>query len=399
MIADLHCHYPMHLLEKEAPPDVTLKPLVRVRHRPWLEKLRAAILSVAARLVNFRHFWDAWRVNLDRLERGDVRLVFSVLYVPDAEMDSDQWPGGEPADHYFGELIERLEQVEREVGRIDSDQTRHLIVKRPPDLEAVVASKRVGIIHCVEGGFHLGRTLSEIDERVAMLAERGVVYITLAHLFWRQVATNVPAIPFFSDRLYDRLFPQPAGAGLTELGRAAVRAMYEHRVLIDLSHMRQDAIDETFELLEELDHEHGAKPSEFPLIATHAGFRFGAQAYMLSPETIGRIAGRDGVIGLIMARHQLNDGLPDVATDDLERTVQTIRSHIDKIHQHAGSHHHVGIGSDLDGFIKPTVGGIEYADDLGKLAGPLQAAYPDDAEAILCGNAMRVLGRALAARG
>jgi len=25
MVADMHCHYPMHLLEKEIPPDTALK--------------------------------------------------------------------------------------------------------------------------------------------------------------------------------------------------------------------------------------------------------------------------------------------------------------------------------------------------------------------------------------
>ena len=31
------------------------------------------------------------------------------------------------------------------------------------------------------------------------LAAHGVAYITVAHLFWRGVATNAPAIPFLPD--------------------------------------------------------------------------------------------------------------------------------------------------------------------------------------------------------
>ena len=64
-----------------------------------------------------------------------------------------------------------------------------------------------------------------------------------------------------------------------------------------------------------------------------------------------------------------------------------------------GSNAHVGIGSDLDGFIKPTVAGIDDADDLARLRGPLAEAYPDDFEAILCGNAVRVLRSAYRGRG
>ena len=40
MIADLHCHYPMHLLEEEAPHDVTQKALTQVKERSGLDKLR-----------------------------------------------------------------------------------------------------------------------------------------------------------------------------------------------------------------------------------------------------------------------------------------------------------------------------------------------------------------------
>jgi len=217
-----------------------------------------------------------------------------------------------------------------------------------------------------------------------------VRYVTLAHLFWRQVATNAPAIPFLADKVYNAIFPQPAGAALTDLGEAAVRAMYRERILIDISHMREDAIDETFRLLEELDRQTGADPKAFPVIASHSAFRFGGQAYNLTEETIRRIVARDGVVGLILAQHQLNDGLRDDAKT-LPETVEVLRRHIDAIAAAAGSHAHVGIGSDFDGFIKPTAAGLERIEDLAQLREPLAELYPADVDAILAGNAMRVL--------
>ena len=71
--------------------------------------------------------------------------------------------------------------------------------------------------------------------------------------------------------MYNRIFCQPRGVGLTELGEAAVRAMYEHRVLVDVSHMRAEALRDTFNLLDRLDEESGADPTDFPVIASHAG--------------------------------------------------------------------------------------------------------------------------------
>ncbi len=245
---------------------------------------------------------------------------------------------------------------------------------------------------------HLGADESLIDGRVAELARRGVTYITLAHLFYRGVATNAPALPMLSDRAYNTIFCQPKNGGLSTIGEAAVRAMYKHGVLVDVSHMREDALAETFALLRAIDEETGTDPKDHPVIATHAGYRFGDQAYMLSDDTIREIAARDGVIGLIMAEHQLYDEVDVGDATGFDATLDVVRSHIGAIHGVAGSHAHVGIGSDLDGFIKPTVAGIDNADDLAKFREPLAMEYGPDAAAILGGNAERVLRKALRAR-
>jgi microsomal dipeptidase-like Zn-dependent dipeptidase len=307
-------------------------------------------------------------------------------------MDLDEPYGALPEPGYFPRLVEQLDAVEAELGRLDPGGMRHAVVKSKADLDAAVAANRVAFLHCVEGGFHLGSTPDDVTRHVGELAARGVVYITLAHLFWRRIATNAPAIPFLADPLYNTVFPQPR-EGLTELGVAAVRAMYEHRILVDLSHMRDDALAETLDLLDALDREHGADPTAFPVIASHAGFRFGDQAYNLTPETIRRIAARNGVVGLILAQHQLNDGVRKKDTKTLDESMQVIRQHIDSIRDATGKpgHDHVAIGSDFDGFIKPTMGGIEAAKDLGLLQEPLTNQYSAEAEKILNGNALRVL--------
>jgi microsomal dipeptidase-like Zn-dependent dipeptidase len=173
--------------------------------------------------------------------------------------------------------------------------------------------------------------------------------------------------------------------------------MYRYGVLIDISHMRQAAIDETFALLAELDAQGGNAPGAYPVLATHAGFRFGDHSYMLSPETIGAVAARNGVIGLIMAHHLLNDGLRD-EPGDFATTLHSVRLHVGKLHDVTGSYENVGLGTDLDGFIKPMVGGIENASSLKHLAKALHTAFPEHAEAILYGNALRALRAAYARR-
>jgi membrane dipeptidase len=373
---DLHIHFPMRLLgEVESPRDV-IRGMTNVRGREE-GKVRAAVLAIAARLFNFRDWDGTWRVTPELLRAGDVSIACSVLYRPFSEMDLSEPYAAPPESAYYAKLIELLEATEREVER-----TGGVIVRAAADLER--AAPRY--VHCIEGGFHLGGTPEEITRHVHELADRGVLYITLAHLFWRRVATNAPALPFLPDALYNAVFPQEKGAGLSELGEAAVKAMYERKVLVDISHMRDDAVEETFALIESLDRQTGRDPREYPVIASHSGYRFGGQKYNVSDHTIVRIAARGGVIGLIFAQHQMNDGLRRSETKTLDESMAVLARHIDAI-----GPQHVGLGSDLDGFIKPTLGGIETAADLAALAGAIRARYPDQADDILEGNARRVI--------
>jgi microsomal dipeptidase-like Zn-dependent dipeptidase len=258
-------------------------------------------------------------------------------------------------------------------------------VRDRAELDAALADGATALVHCVEGGFHLGGTVDEVDRNVAELARRGVAYVTLAHLFWRRVAANAPAIPFLPDRLYDLVFPQD-GTALTDLGEAAVRALARERILVDLSHMRPDALGRTLDILDA-----EADPS-LPVVASHAGCRFGGQRYMLDDRAIERIAGRGGVIGLIMAQHQLNDGVRGKDTRTWDESFAVIRRHVDRIHDVTGGYDHVGIGTDFDGFIRPTMAGLETMADLTRLEAALREHYGDEAaERITSGNAIRVL--------
>jgi microsomal dipeptidase-like Zn-dependent dipeptidase len=390
LVADLHVHYPMHVLAGDR--EAALQQMVRVRARDGgLNKLQGAVLWVASRLLNYRSWNAGPRVTLEFLAEGGVRVALSVLYQPFDEMDLDEPYGALPESAYFGRLIEQIEMIEAEVeGRPDA-----VIVHREADLDGALAAEQVALVHCVEGGFHLGATPEQVDGSVRALAGRGVAYVTLAHLFWRRVAANAPALPFLPDWLYHLLFPQKDGVGLTDLGRAAVRAMYRERMLIDVAHMRADSLEQTFALLEELDGESRAAPADHPVISSHGGFRFGKQVYNHNEATVRRIAERGGVIGLIFAQHQLNDGLRK-KTQTLAESLDVIFRHIDRIHEVTGSHRHVAIGSDFDGFIKPTLGGFQRSSDMEELSSALIARYGgQDAERILAGNVLRVLRTAL----
>jgi microsomal dipeptidase-like Zn-dependent dipeptidase len=128
-----------------------------------------------------------------------------------------------------------------------------------------------------------------------------------------------------------------------------------------------------------------------PVLASHCAYRFGAQAYSLDDATIGRIAARDGVIGLILSTYFIADGL-DAEPESFDESFELLCRHVDAIHGVTGSYANVAVGTDLDGFIKPTLPGIGDSAQLGRLGPALEARYgPAAAEAIQSGNAMRVL--------
>ena len=384
MIADLHCHYPMHLLARQSHPHGMAKGL-------WEEvqnRFDEEAVDIAGRVFNNKGYNTGWRVSLEGLVRGRAGIVCSVLYWPEGEFRL----GSHPAPGSFAELRSLLTSVEADLKALDPGAVRHLIVRRASDLDD---QSRIRFVHCVEGGFHLGPDEGAIDAQVRWLDEHGVLYITLAHLFFKGVAANAPAIPPLSDSEFETICPTAPGTGLTAFGKAAVRAMHRHKVLIDISHMRQDAIDDTFTLVEQLDRERGTDPRDFPVLATHVGMRAAnpdVQEYNLSPETAERIQARDGLIGFILAQHQI--GSTATAAD----SQAALRRHIEQLAAVGNGLGSCAIGSDVDGFIKPTLVGFESADDYPVLEGWIRADFPGDAAGVLHDNAARVLRRVLAAR-
>ena len=385
MLIDLHAHYPMRVIG-DVFPDTAYRQLRRARGRPTLrDKVRAVVLHLASMFFSHRNAFSDYRITVEGMREGDVGVAISVLTRPFDEVALGKPYPSPPASEYFKGLLEDWQAVEDEVATHDPAVIR--MVHDRQELDRARADGATALVHGVEGGFSLGDGVGEIAGNVAELRRRGVVYITLAHLLYRHVATNCSALPFLNDARYDRVFPQPKGVGLTERGVAALRAMVEHRVLLDISHMRQAALDQTFMLLDrELDPDCG-----MPVLATHAGYRFGKQQYMLDEPTILQIMRRNGLVGLILAQHQLSDGLRDEPTRTFDDSLDVLFRHVDKIAEITGSHEHVAIGTDFDGFIKPTLSGLETMADLAKLEAALRDRYGQDAELMLSANALRVL--------
>src|SRR6266516_3511417 len=372
----------MHLIPRAETSLVRLI-LSRRERRRWRDRMRGLLTEVGSRLWNYPSPAMGPAVTVPLMRAGDVGAALSVLYVPLDEMDLGKGYGAPPDRDYFPRLVRQLDLVEAHLAEAHDGVVG--VARHPDELDATVAAGRLALVHCVEGGFHLGSTPGEVERNVAQLAERGVAYIGLAHLFWRGVATNVAALPFMPDRVYHLLFPQPE-RGLTVLGEAALRAMVRAGVLVDVTHMSARSFDDTLEVLDELDSERGV-----PAIASHMACRFGDLEYNLTDEQIARIGERDGAMGVILCDHFAKEGLRHRRTRTFEESLEVVCRHVERIREVTGSHRHAAIGSDLDGYIKPTLAGMDDMSAMAPIDAGLRARYGDDAEAICRGNALRVL--------
>jgi len=381
MLIDLHAHYPMHLVPQNE--GTAHRALLRWRDALW----RARLVNFLSRIFNYEGPGRGAGVTIELMKEGDVGVLLSVLHNPFDEMDLSKRYGAPPDGTYLASLLGQLQLVEDSV----ASDSGVAIARSGDELVAALAANRKVLIHCVEGGYHLGGTEEEIRNAVGQLAERGVAYITLAHLFWRDMVTNAPALPFLPDPLYRLIFPQPL-KGLSELGRIAADAMLEHRILIDITHMSSRATAATLDLMDRRD-----AGKEVPVLATHGACRFRRlrrREYNLSDDTIRRIAQRRGLIGIILCPHYILGGGPlrRTQTADFKASVDAVCTHIDHIHEVTKSLDHVGVGSDLDGWIKPALTGLGHLGHMAALQAELRQRYGDaDAEKICSGNAVRVL--------
>ncbi|HTT30061.1 MAG TPA: membrane dipeptidase [Solirubrobacteraceae bacterium] len=376
MLVDLHAHFPMHLLVDEQQ---------RTHERArvwWRQRWQGRVVELISRLANYQGPGDTPSVSEQQMREGEVGVALSMLYQPFDEIDLTESYGAPPRGSYFTDLVDQRQTVEDYV----RDHAGEIAIAHSvSELDALLAGGVPILIHAVEGGFQLGREPAEVRRNVQELAGLGIAYVTVAHLFFRDVATNAPALPFLPDWLYNLAFPQAKGEGLTPLGHAVIDAMVDEGILIDLTHMRTQSIKD---VLAQLDARDPAR--EVPVLATHMAYRFGGLQYAFDDETIKAVAARGGVLGCILCEHFMTSGLS--VASSLEGSLEALCQHIDKIHELTGSYDNIGIGSDLDGYIKPALPGLEDMSRMKELQAHLRARYGDtDAEKICRGNALRAL--------
>ena len=126
--------------------------------------------------------------------------------------------------------------------------------------------------------------------------------------------------------------------GLTDLGPELLREMQRLGILLDLTHLSDQAFWESLEYYEGL------------VLASHNNCRaLVPHQRQFSDRQLQAIFEHDGVIGVAFDAWMLQPGWVVGQTTNENVSIATVVDHIDHICQLAGNTRHVGIGTDLDG--------------------------------------------------
>lgn len=207
-------------------------------------------------------------------------------------------------------------------------------IKTAQDIQKVIAEGRTGAMLTIENGSVLEGEISNLRN----LYRLGVRAMSLTWNGRNEIADGIG---------------ETRGAGLSDFGRQVVLEMNRIGMMIDVSHLSDQGLDEVIKL------------SEKPIMASHSNSRaVSFHKRNLSDCQIKRLAEQGGIMGLNLYQPFLNK--TGVAT--LEDCLLHIR-HIINV----GGVDCLVLGSDFDGFDMPPMKELMSAGDYGNLLAFLES--------------------------
>jgi membrane dipeptidase len=321
----------------------------------------------------------------ERAKEGGLDAPFMSIYTP-AEAEK-QGRSKALADS----LIDMVDGVVRD------HPDKFALAVSPADVERNFANGVMSLCMGMENGSPIAGSMDNLKH----FYDRGIRYITLAHSKDNHL----------SDSSYDTT---GTNGGLTDFGREVVHEMNRLGIMVDVSHVDDDAFWQIMDI------------TTAPVIASHSSCRYFLPGFErnISDEMIERVAENGGVIQVNfgssfvsqearewgdayrkvrdpwMKEHGYKWGDPEVKAflEEYRKehpypwaTVSTVADHIDHIVE-IGGIGSVGFGSDFDGVGDSLPIGLkdvsQYPDLIAEL---MRRGYPDaDIEKIAWGNVKRV---------
>jgi membrane dipeptidase len=233
------------------------------------------------------------------------------------------------------------------------------LATKASDIIRAKRESKVAALISIEGGEAIGENLDELRA----FYNRG---LRLMGLTWNR--RNAIARGLGAD----------GDGGLTEFGRRVVAEMERLGMIVDVSHLSDEGLDDLLAI------------ARRPLVASHSNSRaLCDHRRNLRDAQVERIAATGGLVAVTFAGLFVDE---DPAKVSLSRVVD----HIEHFLSVCGSDH-VGIGSDFDGFTEKYGVALRGCDELPRItAALLDRGHPaETVRKIMGGNWLRVIGAIL----
>jgi len=320
-----------------------------------------------------------------RARKGGLNVPFFSIYLP-ASTEEDG-----TSHKMANDLIDMIEDI------VTLYPEKFLLIKSVDDLSSLTNKNIVGIALGMENGAPIEGDLS----RVEYYYDRGIRYITLTHS-----KTN-----HISDSSYDENIQWH---GLSEFGKTLIEEMNRVGLMIDISHVNDEAFYQAIEL------------SQVPVIASHSSLRHFTPGFERNVDDamLNKLAEKGGVLQInfgssfISQRSrdymdlmnnflelkfgQSREGVSEEVINEARKeffsknkypyaTLDEVLGHFDRVVNLVGVDH-VGIGSDYDGVGDTLPIGLKDVSSYPSLLeGFLERGYSrEDIDKILGGNLIRV---------
>jgi membrane dipeptidase len=295
--------------------------------------------------------------DIPRLRKGGVSGQFWSVYTPSTMM-------GKEATRVTMEQIDVVHRMTQKWPSVFE------IAYTASDVERAFKAGRIASMIGMEGGHSIDNSLGALRMFYAL----GARYMTLTHssnLAWADSATDTPA-----------------HNGLTRFGEEVVHEMNRLGMLVDLSHVSPDTMEDALRV------------TEAPVIFSHSSAKAICNVPRNVPDNILQMLRKNGgVVMVTFVPGFISQAVADYNAVPQEQrkgaapaaTISQVADHIDHIRKVAGIDH-IGFGGDFDG-ITDVVQGLEDVSKYPDLTAELmkRGYSDDDLKKILGLNVLRVM--------
>lgn len=325
-----------------------------------------------------------------RAREGGLDASFFSVYVSSKFNGKGTAPGAKGGA--YAEAMRIIDKVETLVSQ---SHGMAAIARTPDEVEKIVAAGQHAIVLGLENGSPIEGSVSKLEQ----LYQRGVRYVTLTHSKDNHL----------SDSSYDR---RRTHGGLSDFGRHVVTEMNRLGMLIDVSHLSDQAFEDVLAV------------TQTPVIASHSSLRtFRNFERNMSDDMVKALAKNGGVIHISFGSSFLRDSVAKAIKDrnralraltqgrkaselspETQQKLNAVRAqfatqnatlddvvaHIEHAVKLVGANH-VGLGSDYDGVVDVPADLPDVAAYPKITAALMERGHaPKEIRQILGGNLMRV---------